>query len=153
MGVIVSFNYDAWIARYPEFSAVTSASAEQYFAEATIYHANNGAGPVATATLQSALLNMLTAHIAWLSSPRDENGRPDSSGSQLASPLVGRISNASEGSVSVQTEFGDSTPGTVAWFNQTQYGASYWQATRQFRTMRYRPGPCVNRNTFFWGGR
>src|SRR5712691_5301202 len=130
MGVTVAFNYAQWIARYPEFAAsVNTDLATAYFNEATIYHANDGSGPVTTAAIQSTLLNMLTAHIAQ---------RYAAQGGQVASPLVGRISNASEGSVSVQTEYADATPGTMAWYVQTKYGADYWQASAPYRTMRYR---------------
>lgn len=131
MGVVVAFDYDAWVARYPEFSAVNEATATAYFNEATIYHSNDGSGPVPTAAIQSTLLNMLTAHIAARYAP-GPGGAP-------ASGIVGRITNASEGSVSVQAEYADETPGTMAWYVQTKYGADYWNATLPFRTMRYRP--------------
>lgn len=77
------------------------------------------------------LLNMATAHIAALNSPL--NG-------QASSPLVGRITNASEGSVSVQTQF-DVPPGSAQWWAQTKYGAAFYAATAQFRVMQYFPGP------------
>jgi hypothetical protein len=57
---------------------------------------------------------------------------------QQASPLVGRIDNASEGSVAVATQ-NDYPPGTPQWFQQTKYGSDYWAASAPFRTMRYRP--------------
>lgn len=142
MGVIVAFDYAKWAARYPEFSAVNQATAEEYFAEATMYHANDGGGPVCNSILQLTLLNMLTAHIAArYSAP--------GGGAQAANSLVGRISNATEGSVSVgtQNEYG---PGTVQWFQQTKYGSDYWNATKQFRTMRYRPRPGTSANYPGW---
>lgn len=130
MGAVATFDYPTWAARYPEFSAVSSALAQAYFGEATLYLANDGTGPVQDAGQQLALLNMLTAHIAALNA--GTNGQP-------ASPLVGRIAHASEGSVSVSTEM-PAMPGSAAWFMQTKYGLSYWQATAQYRTMRYVPG-------------
>src|SRR5579885_3642968 len=128
MGAIVEFNYSAWQARYPEFSQVTQTQAEAYFAEASLYHANDGSGPVNDATAQLALLNMLTAHIAYLYS---------GTATQPASQLVGRIGDASEGSVAVRADMGVQ-PGSAAWFQQSKYGASYWAATMVYRTMRYR---------------
>ena len=131
MGVIVSFNYTAWIASYPEFTAVSEGTADGYFAIAETMHANDGSGPVGNMTLQSALLNMLTAHIAQLFyTPTGA----------VPAQLVGRIASATEGSVTVSTELPSTLPAAAAWFSQTKYGLMYWQATAQFRTMRYAPG-------------
>lgn len=131
MGVQIAFDYGAWTARYPEFASVAQDAASQYFAEATLYHANDGSGPVDDAGQQSMLLNMLTAHIA---------ARYATLGGQAPSPLVGRIDNASEGSVSVHADMGPQ-PGSAAWYMQTKYGADYWRATAVYRTMHYRAGP------------
>lgn len=133
MGVVVTFNYAVWVARYPEFATVSQPLAQSYFDEASIYHANDGTGPVKTAAQQSTYLNMLTAHIAALNA---------TVAGVAPSPLVGRITNASEGSVSVASDY----PVTInnAWFAQTKYGAAYWQATAGYRTMRYRAGVVTN---------
>jgi hypothetical protein len=50
---------------------------------------------------------------------------------------VGRVTSASEGSVSVSFDYGTPTPGSGAWFQQSQYGAAFWQATSSLRGMRY----------------
>lgn len=137
MGVVVAFNYQGWVARYPEFSQVSEATADAYFAEASVYHRNDGGGPVSDPVVQAVLLNMATAHVA--ARYAGLNGQP-------ASPLVGRISNASEGSVSVQAEM-NVPPGSAQWWNTTKYGSDYWLATQPYRTMRYVPGP---RRRFNW---
>ena len=62
--------------------------------------------------------------------------------------LVGRISSASVGSVSVSTENAGATQ-SASWYQQTQYGSTYWAMTASFRTMRYVPGP--SRNMEPWG--
>lgn len=139
-GVVV-FNYAAWIARYPEFAAVLEPTAQLYFDEATLYLNNTACSIVADTSKRATLLNMLTAHIAWLN-------RKDASG-QPANPLVGRIDSATEGSVSVHADM-TGVPGTAAWFLQSAYGAAYWQATAMYRTMRYIPGP-VTPVPFGWG--
>lgn len=54
---------------------------------------------------------------------------------------VGRTSSASEGSVSASFDYISPTPGSGPWFNQTPYGAAFWQATASLRGMHYRPGP------------
>lgn len=141
MGVVVAFSYAAWVARYPEFSAVSEATATAYFAEACIYHRNDITGVVNDATIQSALLNMVTAHIAARYS--QSQGSPNPGAAQDANSPVGRINSASEGSVSVQTEYASETPGSMAWFAQSKYGADYWAATKAYRSMRYRASPTV----------
>ncbi|MDE3023802.1 MAG: DUF4054 domain-containing protein, partial [Pseudomonadota bacterium] len=58
---------------------------------------------------------------------------------QAASPLVGRINSATEGSVSVTADMGAVT-NTQAWYMQTKYGAAYWQASAPYRNFQYRTG-------------
>ncbi len=130
---VVAFDSAAFLARYPEFSSVSVPTLQAYFNEATIYLNNTDTSPVTDGSvggLRSMLLNMLTAHIAALNS--GVNG-------VAPSQLVGRIDQASEGSVSVHADMG-AIPGTAAWYMQTKYGAAYWQATATYRTMRYFPG-------------
>lgn len=136
----VVFDYGVWVARYPEFSAVSQPLAKAFFEDAGDFFANSGW----TAGLPQAarLLNMLTAHLAWLYAPRDAAGNPSSTGTMPA-PLVGRISTASEGSVSVSTELTGSGSPSEAWFTQTRYGFQFWAATAQFRTARYVPKPTI----------
>jgi len=100
-----------------------------YFTEAGMYLDNTPTSPVSDIPTRTMLLYMLTSHIAALNAPL--NG-------QASSPLVGRISNATEGSVSVRTEM-ESMPGSSQWYNQTKYGAAFWQATLQYRQARYIP--------------
>lgn len=144
-GQPIVFNYDVWVARYPEFVNISEPIAQSYFDEAGLYFAN--CGWTASLSIAPTLLNMLTAHIAWLYAPRDASGNPASTGAP-ASPLVGRISNATEGSVSVTTELdlaGSASP-SQAFFMQTKYGMSFWQATAQFRTARYMAQPTIVAN-------
>lgn len=130
---IVTFDLAAFRARYPEFATVVDATIQAYFAEATLYLDNTDCSRVSSVTVRAVLLNMLTAHIAALNS--GVNG-------EAPSGLVGRVAQASEGSVSVSADMGPTT-GTSAWFLQTKYGAAYWQATASYRTFRYVPGSSV----------
>lgn len=136
----VTFDYNAWVARYPEFAAPNGAQpvieqlADLYFAEAGLYMVNDGTCTVRDNATLLMLLNMVTAHIAALNTA--------SNGGAAAPSLVGRISNASEGSVSVAVE-NDFPPGSSQWFQQTKYGAAFWAATAQYRRMRYSPGPVM----------
>lgn len=127
-GVVV-FDPAAFVARYPEFNTV-SAALPALFGEATLILDNTVASPVQQIEQRTPLLWMLTAHLAALN--LGVNG-------QAPSPLVGRINNASQGSVSVATDYG-TQPGTAVWYQQTKYGAQYWQMTASIRTMRYVPG-------------
>ncbi len=140
MGVAVNFDYALWSARYPEFCSVSSAQAQAYFTEATLYFRNDGTGPICNADQQLLLLNMLTAHIAALNS--GINGQP-------ASPLVGRVNSASEGSVSVGTDL-QLPQGSAQWYAQTKYGFAFWQATAALRTFRYAPNVKNVANPYFY---
>ena len=122
------FDYNAWVARYPEFRAVPFQQAEAFYVEAALYHDNTTSSPVSDAGQQALLMHMMTAHIAAL------NGYSDNSG------LVGRVSQASEGSVSVSADWIDAKTQREAWCNQTRYGAAYWAATGRFRRFAYVPG-------------
>lgn len=128
---IVTFDPAAFKVRYPEFSTVSDPLLQAYFDEVTLaYLDNTEASRVQQVEQRSVLLNMLVAHVAALNA--GVNG-------QAPSPLVGRVNTATEGSVSIGTDMG-TVPFTAAWFMQTKYGASFWQASAQFRTMQYVPG-------------
>lgn len=127
---VVAFDIAAFRARYPEFSTVLDATLNAYFSEAGLYLSNTDSSVVADLTIRSMLLNMLTAHIASLNSGK--NGQPPSG-------LVGRVAQASEGSVSVTADMGPPS-GSAAWFLQTKYGAAFWQASAAFRSFRYIAG-------------
>lgn len=131
MGAVVEFNYAAWVAMFPEFANVSELAATAYFAQATAYHSNLSNGVVNDAAVQALALNLVTAHIAArYSTP--------AGGAQPSNTPVGRISSASEGSVSVSTEM-SYPPGSASWWNQTKYGADYWALMTPYRTARYRP--------------
>ncbi|WP_096978839.1 DUF4054 domain-containing protein [Escherichia coli] len=127
---VVTFDIKVFRERYPAFDAVSDALLNAYFVEATTFLDNTDHSPVQDTAERAVYLNMLVAHIAEL------NG---GAGGKSASGLVGRIASASEGSVSVST---GEVPTSAAswWYLQTQYGASYWNATAKYRTFRYQPG-------------
>jgi hypothetical protein len=112
---------------------VQQSLAQAYFQEAQLYCDNTLTSPIADDTVggaRSLFLNMVVAHIAQLNAAI--NGQP-------ASPIVGRINNATEGSVTVASE-NLYPPGTVQWWQQTRYGAAFWAATQQYRKMYYAQG-------------
>ncbi len=142
MGVIVAFDYDKLIAQFPAMAPVGPQLLEVYWDIATTMHGNDGSGPIAKESLQRSLLNMLTAHIAQLFAPKDPSGNPSAAGTTSIG-VVGRVQSATEGSVSIATAALEGfNTAQASWLGQTQYGALYWAATAQFRTMRYQPPPC-----------
>lgn len=150
----VTFDPAAFTARYPEFGALSTPQLQAYFNETNVYCANDTCNPSFGVGVLPTLLNMLTAHIAWLNAPRDANGIPAQTGAP-ASPLVGRISDATEGSVSVSTDMGDADAGSPsqAWYMQTQYGVAYWYASAPYRTARYLANPTFVPSAIFTGRR
>jgi len=126
----VTFDYSTWVIRFPELSGVSSALAQLYFNEAGLYCDNTDASEVTDVTIRAMLLNLVTAHIAKLNATINGIAPSD---------IVGHISNASEGSVSVGTDL-NLLPGSAQWFAQTRYGFQYWQATSVFRRFRYTQG-------------
>lgn len=127
---VASFDFSGWQFRYPELvPCVPEGMATAYFAEAGLYLDNTDCSPVQDVTTRALILGMITAHIAKLNAPVNDGEQQQ---------LVGRISNASEGSVSVATAM--TVPGSAEWFAQTQPGLAAWQALARFRTFRYFTG-------------
>jgi hypothetical protein len=128
---VLTFCFQTWQQAFPELAPyVNQGQANQYFTEATFLLDNTDCSPVQNLAQRACLLNLLVAHIAQLRAPI--NG-------QASSQLVGRISTATEGSVSVSTEL-PALPSSAAYFAQTKYGLEYWALTANFRTMHYLPG-------------
>jgi hypothetical protein len=134
----VDFDYSLWVLTFPEFASVKQPTAETYFAYAEIVQRNDGTGPVSSDKVQLQLLNLLTAHVCALYTQGLGEAYPGAPRS--VNSLVGRISSATEGSVTVSTDYGANVSPNAAWFLQTKYGAMWWAMTAQYRTMRYTPG-------------
>lgn len=144
MADAVPFNYNTFVLTFPAFADLGEQQAALYWGIAEGYWRNDGTSPCTTVTEQARLMNLLTAHIAKMLAPNSAGGQ--------GGDLTGRITNASEGSVSVQTEFASETPPSMAWYVQTQYGAMFWQLTAPYRTMKYRaPPPRYAGNVGFFG--
>jgi hypothetical protein len=124
---VVTFNQGMFLSRYPEFTRV-SANLQSCFNEAQIYCNNTNNSPVIDTNYRALLLNMLTAHIAFI-----YFGASD----EPASQLVGRITDAKQGSIEVKSEMSKNISDYEAWFMQTKYGASFWQASAGFRSFFY----------------
>jgi hypothetical protein len=129
--VIAVFNPATFVGRYPEFGAAYSANPALFasmFSEAGLYLNNTDCSVVQDVNIRGALLNMVTAHIAFLGGILTADGQPRP---------VGRVSAANEGAVGATFDFTPATPGSGAWFAQSAYGAAFWQATTCYRGLRY----------------
>lgn len=129
---MVEFSADEFLAIYPEFTGAATPSLQFNFNLATLNISNCCGSPVPDPNVRQSLLYLLTAHITALFTPSAQNANQPPG-------IVGRISNASQGSVSV----GAQMPGTIssAWFDQTKYGAHFWTITAVFRTIHHIPAP------------
>ncbi|MDD5325897.1 MAG: DUF4054 domain-containing protein [Polaromonas sp.] len=129
---VVIFDPAAFKARYVAFASVADATLAACFTEAGLYLSNANNSPVQDVTRRAMLLNMLTAHIAYIGGVLSADG--------MARP-VGRLTQAGEGSVSASFE--GAPPGSAQWFQQSQWGSSFWQATSSLRGFRYRAQPTI----------
>lgn len=130
-GVVV-FDFAEFTGIYPEFTTAGSPACGFNFNLATLNLSNCCRSPVPNPAVRQSLLYLLTAHLTFMFTPCGANNNQPSG-------LVGRVSSASEGSVSVSADFPASP--NASWFLQTKYGALFWQATASLRTMRYTPAP------------
>lgn len=154
----VTFSFATWTALFPEFTPVGATLGQAYFtiATATII-ANSTTNPANGDGNLSFLVYLATSHVAWLRSPKDANGNPAATGAPQPAQLVGRISSASEGSVSTSLDFpiGADAAAQEKYLAQTQYGVLLWAALAPYRTVRYLARPTIVRNGFFprfpWG--
>jgi Protein of unknown function (DUF4054) len=126
---IVVFDPTDFQTRYPAFATVSDAALQQNFNQATLMLENSCCSIVKDAPTREILLNLATAHITALLN--GVNGQPPQG-------IVGRVSSAQEGSVSVQAEMLTQSMSAAYWM-QTPWGAAFWQMTLPFRTARYIP--------------
>jgi hypothetical protein len=131
MGVQITFDNNQWYAQFPEFKRVIPATVSAMFTVATTLIRNDGGGPIRDAQAQQNALYYATAHLIRLFYPPGNNGEPYD--------FTGRISSATEGSVTVATELNLPVNPGAAWWTQTPYGFAAWQILASDRTMRYFP--------------
>ena len=134
---VAVWNPTMFLGRYPEFTAAYNANPTLFaslFVEAGLYLNNTDCSIVQDVNLRGVLLNMITAHIAFLGGALTADGQPKP---------VGVITAAGQGSVNVSLQYPATTPGSGPWFAQSQYGIAFWQATTCYRGMQYIPQPTV----------
>jgi hypothetical protein len=129
-GVVV-FDATAFKVLFPMFATVADVLLEMNFAAAEMLVKNTCCSRVVDAVKRERLLNLLVAHITQLLN--GINGQPPAG-------IVGVVTSATEGSVSVDTTVGP-IPFTAVYFAQTQFGLLFWQLTAPFRAFVYVPAP------------
>lgn len=133
---VVSFNFIAFASRFPQYASLDQTYLASLFAEAGLYVNNTDCSVICDVTIRGLILNLMTAHLAQLNATI--NG-------QTPSTIPGRISNATQGSVSVASTL-DYPPGSAQWFASTPMGAAAWAALAPWRTAMYFPGQVRNFN-------
>lgn len=136
---VAVFDYAKWAAMFPYLAAptggVTEPIAAGFFTVAELLFANDDCSPIADTDKRLVFLNYIVAHLARLA------GYPIAAGGTAAPDgMVGRVSSATEGTVSVSSDYG-AVRESEAWWIQTQEGAIFWQMTRPLRTARYIAAP------------
>ena len=126
MSNVVVFDPAAFKVVFDEFATVPDAKLNYYFNLAATTILDNSENACILLAERTILFDLLVAHQAELKK-RIEEGN---------SGLVGRISSASEGSVSISTDY-QIQGNTAQWYNQTPYGAQYWAMTAKDRTFTY----------------
>lgn len=128
---IVVLDITKFRAMFSEFSNVTNDLLPFLFEQATDYLNDSDFSLVEDVIKRERLLYLLMAHLAYVRYG-DANGNGGTG-------MVGRISSASEGSVSVSSDAGQ-VEFRYMWYTQSQYGMEFWQATKVYRMANYYPG-------------
>ena len=138
---IAEFSYAQWAALFPELAngGVTEPVASSFFRIAGLLFDNSDCSPVQDVTIRLDYLNYVVAHLASLA------GYPLPAGATVpsSSGMVGRVTSATEGSVSVSSDYGKQSASAAFWL-QSPYGALFWQLTAWLRQMRYVAAPPRN---------
>lgn len=124
---IVVFDIEEFRDLYPAIQA-SDAQLIAYFGVAETFLSNTKCSVVKNLDARKNMLYLLTAHIAAITQ-QAESGNP----------TVGRIANATEGTVSIGLDYG-TMGNNERWYLQTPWGAMYWQLTKKYRSAVYRLG-------------
>lgn len=139
-------DYSAFVTQFPAFAALPEATLTSAYAEtlATLSSViTTITGNPATDAMNAMRLNYATAHLLALFSGEDGNS---------PSALVGRIDDATQGAVHVHADMGPTTA-SMAWWNQTRYGARFLALTEPLRRFQYVQYIRPNQGTIQWRAR
>lgn len=132
---IVVFSPTDFKATWPEFAGVTDARCTSLFnIAATSYLDNTDNSPVMDVAERTSLFYLLVGHLLVLFGA-NPTVRADGT---LNNQPPGRISSATQGTVSTSFELrGPAQSALQGWYEQTEYGLSYWAATGKYRRFTY----------------
>jgi hypothetical protein len=137
---------------YPQFGSVGLQQAQEFFNRACTLISNLPNSPVPYLPMaqppvytRKLILNAATAHFAYIFTP-------DASGNVRP---VGRINQATEGSVSAGLDYAAAATDTQAFWNQSPFGAYVWVALLPYRSALYMPGrtPQPGQGLGYYAGR
>ena len=124
MSGIVVFDLPKFRSLYSNLKS-TDDQLNWYFVEATMLLNNTEKSCVKSLAEREVLLFLLVAHFAVLQQRVEGDNE-----------VVGRVSSASQGSVSVTLDNGQTTL-SDKWYQQTPYGSKYWALTSKYRSFLY----------------
>lgn len=132
----VDFDPAAFQAAFPAFAAVSADTLTSYFGLAQGYLNNSPCSVVQDLTMRANLLNLITAHIAFLM------GRASSGDGSMAG-AVGQMTSAGQGTVNAS--FAPVQAKNAAFWAQSVYGLAFWQMALPYRSFQYFANPYVCR--------
>lgn len=131
MSHIAQLDPTEWLKKYPMYDNLTIEQVEDLLIAATDFLENTVCSVIRDVEKRKRLIYLVAAHLAYLLY-QDKNGNGGSSG------LVGRLSSATEGSVSVGATMANA-PFSAEFFLQSPFGFAFWQATMVYRMGLYTP--------------
>lgn len=123
MSNVFVFNPSDFKAAYPQFAKYTDEQLNWFFKVAEHYVDNSEASCFSLEE-REIMFFFLVAHLAELQN-RIDNGN---------SGIVGRISSATEGSVSTSIDYNMGSGALEQWLKQTPYGASFYAFAAKYMT-------------------
>ena len=120
---VVEFVVAEFREEYPFFSELTDTQLNSLFRKACLRLRNDAKSCVKDIEVRKEFLYLIVAHLATLFQR-----------AQSGNEIVGRLSSASEGSVSISSEYNSNPLGGEKWWVQTTWGAEYWVSSAPYRT-------------------
>lgn len=124
MSNVYVFDPVAFKLAYPQFAKFTNEQLIQFFEEVENSVVDNTESSCFSLANRKKWFYLLVAHNAELQNRIDSGN----------TGLVGRISSATEGSVSITTDYNMGDGALGQWLNQTPYGAKFFALTTAWRS-------------------
>lgn len=135
----VTFDYEEWASLYPTIARFFNEKTGYAFMKQVFSLYFKGYYIVRNLEERKYLVYLLMAHVATLNGQNTANGGNPSNGATGATSL-GRISDATRGSVSVRSELPEGYSERLGWYGLTGYGAEFQNAIAGYCQMEVQPG-------------